>query len=419
MKPRSLIIFLLYLLIIHCSKNETKKPAANLVNFAHLEHLTQTVHLNGQPCDIIHIYSEYPDYQWVDAAEEGIACVDDVARAAVVYLRYFELTGADSLLAKAKRLLNFVLYMQAADGEFYNFIDSTFQINKTYRTSEKSFNFWAARGYWALGMGYLIFKTRDQDYAAKLKEAFLRCKIPLKKNLVFYQKFTEIDGRSYPLWLVNQYGSDATATLLLGINEFLKSEQEAELVQYAIQLAEGIIEMQVEEGNVFPGAFLSWQNLWHAWGNAQTQALASLGKTLNQPQYIQAAQKEADRFYAHSLAHGMMREWQLGRENEAEQFPQIAYDIRCLSLGLLRLSDANGDVKYAKQAGLAASWLIGNNAANALMYDFQTGRCFDGIIDSTQVNYNSGAESTIEGLYTIIEITNNPLAKQYLFSARR
>jgi hypothetical protein len=62
---------------------------------------------------------------------------------------------------------------------------------------------------------------------------------------------------------------------------------------------------------------------------------------------------------------------------------------------------------------------MGNNPAKTAMYDPKTGRCFDGIIDSTTVNYNSGAESTIEGLYTIIEITNNPIAKQYLFSARR
>lgn len=419
MKPKWLIILLLFLITIHCSKNEFQKPAANIVNFDHLEHLTQTINLNGQLCDIIHIYSEYPDYHWVDAAEEGIACVDDVARAAVVYLRYFELTGMDSMLPKAQRLLNFVLYLQAEDGEFYNFIDSTYQINKTYRTSRKSFDFWAARGYWAIGLGYRIFKDKNDDYAAKLEGAFLKCKIPIKKNLKFYKKYIEINGRKYPLWLVNQYGSDATATLLLGLNEFLKIEQDQELEKYASQFAEGIIEMQVEDGNIYPGAFLSWQDIWHAWGNAQTQAMASLGKTLKRPEFLQAARKEADPYYSHLLSQGMMQEWQLGRENEALQFPQIAYGIRCMSLGLLRLFEATGNDHYAKQAGLAASWLMGNNAAKTAMYDPQTGRCFDGIIDSTSVNYNVGAESTIEGLYAIIEIMNNPIARHELLSARR
>ncbi|HEX9972865.1 MAG TPA: hypothetical protein VGD14_12400, partial [bacterium] len=278
MKIRTLkfFLFISVLLFVYCNSNKADVTSEQIINFNHLDHLIETITLNGEQCDIVHIYSEYPDYRWVDAAEEGIACVDDVARAAVVYLRYYEITGIDSILVKAKRLLNFVLYMQTEDGEFYNFIDATHQINKTYRTSKKSFDFWAARGYWAIGLGYRIFKDKDIDYAAKLKDTFLRCKIPIKKNLEFYKKYAEINGRKNPLWLINQSGSDATATLLLGLNEFFKIEKDQELEQYAFQLVEGIIEMQVEEGNVYPGAFLSWQDIWHAWGNGQTQALASL-----------------------------------------------------------------------------------------------------------------------------------------------
>lgn len=419
MKLRSVIF--IFLSLMQCSQRSIDCPAPGLVNFAHLEHLTQTIHLNGQPCDIIHIYSEYPDYRWVDAAEEGIACVDDVARAAVVYLRYFELTGIDSVLPKAQRLLNFVLHMQADDGEFYNFIDSTLQINKTYRTSQKSFNFWAARGYWALGMGYRIFKTRDLEYATKLRAAFLRCQLPLQKHLAWYRQCAEIDGRRYPLWLINKYGADATATLLLGINEYLKAESNpfegskpsegSELAKYAKQLAEGIIAMQLEEGNYYAGAFLSWPNIWHAWGNAQTQALASLGKTLHDDGLVQAAKREADQYFSRLLRDGWLQEWQLGHEAEAQRFPQIAYGVRCMALGLLRLYEATGDTSYARQAVQAASWLWGNNAAKRPMYDPQTGRCFDGIESPSKINFNSGAESTIEGLLTLIEITRPSLLK--------
>jgi hypothetical protein len=410
-----IILFFTITLLIDCNSKETHSEADQIVNFNHLANLTETIILNSEQCDIVHIYSEYPDYQWVDAAEEGIACVDDVARAAVVYLRYYEITGIDSILVKAKRLLNFVLYMQAEDGEFYNFIDSNYQINKTYRTSKKSFDFWAARGYWAIGLGYRIFKEKDRDYAAKLKDAFLKCKIPIKKNLDFYKKYVEIKGRKYPLWLVNQYGSDATATLLVGINEFLKAEHDQQLERYAVQLAEGMMDMQLEDGCFFRGAFLSWQELWHAWGNAQTQAMASLGKTLNQVDFIQAAKQEADDFYPELFIQGMQKEWELGNNN-ADQFPQISYGIRCMSLGLLRLYETTGNEDYAKLAGLAASWLMGNNAAKTQMYDPNTGRCFDGIVDSTNVNYNAGAESTIEALLTVLDIANHSIARRYLNS---
>jgi len=416
MRKKSLKIFLFFLffLLNYCSSRQPEGVTRPIVNFRHLKNLTETITLNGQACDIVHIYSEYPDYQWVDAAGEGIACVDDVARAAVAYLKYFEITGNDSLLPKVKRLLNFVLYMQTPDGEFYNFIDGDHEINKSGKSSKKSFDFWAARGYWAIGLGYRIFKDRNYEFAARLKTAFLRCKLPIKKRLQFYRQHVEIRGRSYPLWLINRYGSDATATLLLGINEFLKAEYDAQLAKFASQLAEGVMEMQLEPGGFFGGAFLSWQGSWHAWGNAQTQALASLGKTTNQIRLIQAARREADHFYVNLLIHGLRNEWQWNSSGKGKLFPQIAYGVRCMSLGLLRLYQATGNDDYAKLAGLTASWFFGNNVAQTVMYDSNTGRGFDGIIDSSRINQNAGAESTIEALLTLIAITGNSLAKPYL-----
>ena len=105
---------------------------------------------------ITHIYSEYPRYEWVDASGEGIAAVDDAARAALVYLTDYESTGDTASLDKARRLLNFVLYMQAEDGQFYNFIlDRVGTINQTGNTSFKSSGWWATRSHapWAQATG--------------------------------------------------------------------------------------------------------------------------------------------------------------------------------------------------------------------------------------------------------------------------
>ena len=49
------------------------------------------------------------------------------------------------------------------------------------------------------------------------------------------------------------------------------------------------------------------------------------------------------------------------------------------------------------------------------MYDSTNGRCFDGIRDSATLNRNSGAESTIEALATMVEVDQLPLARKYLF----
>ncbi len=65
---------------------------SGLVNLDHLLFLTEPVKFGDRDVAIVHIYSEEPDYQWVDAAGEGISAVDDVARAALVYLWYYEQT---------------------------------------------------------------------------------------------------------------------------------------------------------------------------------------------------------------------------------------------------------------------------------------------------------------------------------------
>jgi len=87
-----------------------------------------------------------------------------------------------------------------------------------------------------------------------------------------------------------------------------------------------------------------------------------------------------------------------------------------VAVGLIRLHEATGDVRYAKMAGLAASWLTGNNRVGEPMYDPATGRCFDGLEDGNVINRNSGAESTIEALYTILEIEQHPEARRWLFA---
>src|SRR5689334_8841892 len=142
-------------------------------NLQHLNFLVEDVTIAGKPMAITHIYSEYPEYEWVDASGEGIAALDDAARAAVVYLTAYERRSDPAYLDKARRLLNFAIYLQADSGEFYNFItDRQGTINKTGNTSYLSSGWWAARGMWALGTGYRVFKPVDPAFAAELQRHF-------------------------------------------------------------------------------------------------------------------------------------------------------------------------------------------------------------------------------------------------------
>ena len=78
----------------------------------------------------------------------------------------------------------------------------------------------------------------------------------------------------------------------------------------------------------------------------------------------------------------------------------------------LKAYDITKDTVYAEQAGVIATWLLGNNLAEKLMYNNKNGMCYDGINSETNINLNSGAESTIEALLTIISVEQNSISKR-------
>ncbi|MBI3578643.1 MAG: sugar phosphotransferase [Ignavibacteriales bacterium] len=173
--------------------------------------------------------------------------------------------------------------------------------------------------------------------------------------------------------------------------------------------------MQDGDFRTFPyGLHRSWRTLWHMWGNSQTQALALAGVALNDKRLFKSAEKEARSFYSRLLIEGFMKEMDVAKPGARTEYEQIAYGVRPMAVGLIRLYEATKKEEYLKMAGLTAAWLIGNNVLGERLYDPATGRCFDGIKDSVTVNKNSGAESTIEVLMTILEVERYPQAKKYL-----
>jgi hypothetical protein len=84
--------------------------------------------------------------------------VDDASRASVFYLKHYLLTGREESLIKNHRLIDFLLYMQAQNGFFYNFIWEDHSVNKDYRTSVAEPNFWSWRALWALTEAHSFYK---------------------------------------------------------------------------------------------------------------------------------------------------------------------------------------------------------------------------------------------------------------------
>jgi hypothetical protein len=294
-KLKDIFPILIFLFIIGCAKPEAGK---SVINTAHLDYLYEDVNVNGKPMGIVHIYSDYPDYKWIDDDDEGTACVDDAARAAIFYLRYGKLSGDKESLRKAKNLLEFIMYLQSENGYFYNFMWKDGSINKDFKTSVNEPNWWTWRAVWALMESYEYYKDADESYSNKLLSVVKTTMEKVKKDMPVSYTTKDMEGFTRPTWLPFETASDQAAAMLLGFTSYYRATKDDTVLTYCKKLADGILLMQEGAAGVYPyGAFLSWENTWHGWGNSQSDALLKLYDITKDETYKNGALKELDNFY--------------------------------------------------------------------------------------------------------------------------
>jgi uncharacterized protein YyaL (SSP411 family) len=421
MIAKYVILIILSLLITGNCTNNTEVPVSPLVNTAHLDHLYQEITIQGGKMAIIHIYSDYPDYNWVEAEGEGIACVDDAARAAIFYLEQYKITGNREYWKRVKNLIHFLQYMQAENGCFYNFIKTDYSINTTHKTSTALPTWWTWRALWALSETTLFMEYRDSLDKKHLQSSMTQSVRQLFLRQPDTTKLKTTAGFNLPTWLPYETGADQAAVMILFLVNYYKLTGAHEVLPYIKGLCTGIVRMQQGDKNNFPYfAFLSWENTWHGWGNAQSYALLQAYSITADRTLLTAALHEIDHFYLYLHQNQFLSVFSLRKEGEIihilskQQFSQIAYGVRPMVWACLQAGMITGDTCYYEQAAQLSGWFFGDNPAKKQMYDFHTGRCFDGIESSQKINTNSGAESTIEALLTLIRIEQNPVARRHL-----
>ena len=382
-------------------------PAPLAISMEHLRHLGMNATVRGQPVRVVSLYAEAPDYRLVGSPArdgfEGIASVDDAARAAVTYLRDYEVTGDVRSHDEALGLLAFITAMEQGDGEFVNFIDSTGRLNRSAPSSSKSMSYWAARSIWALGEAARVLGTKDSTQLKTIRPVLDRALARM--------------GREIEAGRLLGGSTTATAEALLGVLALQKAEPSTNLATLGARTAGLIAARSSGTMRTAPwGAHLDDPRAdWHAWGARSTEALASAQSVLGRPEYGVSARKEADGLWGRFLLAGQIPS-AVTADGTATWYPQIAYGVGSIVDGYLALAETSNDPRYAVFAGLAASWFLGANAERLSMYDEKTGRTFDGIDGPSplKVNRNAGAESTVEALLALQRVTSNPIAAEYL-----
>ena len=412
--------------------SEAHRAVNEMINLAHLDYLRdEIVRSDGTVIPIWWVYCEpsvsgdrSSKYKYVEAASEGVSCVDDVARAALAYLAEYERTGDDHALDMARDCFKFIEYMRTPEGHFYNFILETGTRNLKGATSEKGVNWWTTRGMWALARGIRVFQGVDPEYAGHLYGLIEPSLESIREfltghELSRYGQHKTLHGVEIPAWLVED-GSDASGVLVMALCELYEVKPCDSIAQLITMLADGLVGFQMGAPDEFPfGAHLPWGGTitnWHGWGSHQIRALAMAGRMFGNDTWIRSAEFAANSFITHMLSSiGMFAH--MGPTPLT--YVQLAYGAQTITTGLLELYHATGKEIYAVLGGIAASWFTGNNVAGHPMYDPATGRGWDGIDPpgperGIGVSFNAGAESTIEAVTTMLELAKVPMACEYV-----
>ncbi|WP_181768633.1 hypothetical protein [Streptomyces albidus (ex Kaewkla and Franco 2022)] len=347
--------------------------------------------------------------------EQGAYNADDMARAAVVYLRHWSGTGARSSRRSARELLRGLCYLQTTEGSdagnivLWQQADGTLNRSalppETPDPSDSGPSYWLARLIWALGEGYAAFRHSEPAFAG-----FLRARMELALDaldrgvLTRYGTWEVADGRRVPGWLIT-HGADASSEALMGLTAYVSASGDARARTAAAQLAEGMAALRAGSAGSWPyGALLPTAtsvSQWHAWGAQMPTALASAAEVLGRTEFLEAALADAAGFTPELLTGG-------GCDNGWLPAPvdrtQIAYGVDARLQALLTVARSGGSPGLYPLAALTAAWYFGANAAGEAVYDTATGVTCDGVAPDGKVNRNSGAESTIHGQLSMLAL---------------
>ncbi|MET3805494.1 hypothetical protein ABIB25_002498 [Nakamurella sp. UYEF19] len=422
--------------------------AAPLTNLAHLNYLTDrvtvpataahnTYRLDTQPSvGVLWVYADPrpgntfarvgggafdpATGHWGQGSFDG----DDIARAAIVYLRQWKATGDTSSKTEAYEQLRGLAYLQTLNGPhagesvLWMQPDGTLTPSPTPpdspNPSDSGASYWLARSLWAFGEGFAAFRDTDPAFAAFLQSRMDLAVTALHRDvLTDYGKYQIIHGVKVPAWLIVD-GADASSEAMLGLASYVRATgsrtADGAGARTALgQLAAGVAQMSAGTTTTWPyRAVLPWalsRSDWHAWGAQMPAGLAAASTALQNKSLLTPAIGDAAGFTPHLLtAAGPDNGWLPSPVDGT----QIAYGADARVQSLLAVGKASGSSGIRTLAGVAAGWFFGQNTAGTPVYDPATGVTNDGISSTGAVNLGSGAESTIHGLLTMQVLDANP-----------
>ncbi|MCS6942351.1 MAG: glycosyltransferase [Geminocystis sp.] len=323
---------------------------------ARLEHI---IHLTDDTGIFQHAIYSVPDRR------HGY-CTDDVARALVAVLNYYQQYKEPRALDLARCYLSFIHYAQMPDGRFHNFMNYSRQFIDQCGSEDT-----IGRALWGLGV---TVSTSPDDKMQMLA-----------KNI--FERTIETLSLQYPR---------AMAYAICGLSSFL------ERYEGAVAVRRLLTEMAEQLASLYHS---SCSEDWLWFGDELTYANAKLPQAMllayqvtGEQSYKKIGLQSLDFLLEQTYRNGYFdfignQGWYIRGQQRAifgQQPIEAGYTIETCCLAY----EITGNPFYLDMARAAVEWFLGRNRLGVRLYDFTTGACCDGI-DPQGVNMNQGAESTI------------------------
>ncbi len=292
---------------------------------------------------------------------------DDNARALIACTKYFSLFQDSTVKKLVDTYLSFLLYMQRTDGKMHNLLSFDRKLLDEVGSEDS-----IGRTLWACG---------------HCLDAKLSNETKMLSKDIFDKAFK---------WASNFTSPRAKAFSIMGLFHYQKAYPKDQNAILNIKILGDQLLRQFEQEATNGW---EWFEVYLTYANARLpHALFLVYECTNEEKYLQVASKAIDFLLQTQIINDVFvpvgnRGWYLKGANRAV-YDQQPIEASCMVEAALAAFHTTGKEEYRQAACKAFDWFLGRNLNNLMVYDPETGGCFDGIT-SQGLNMNKGAEATV------------------------